>query len=313
MTDSPIVARAFDAFQDDLRDAPPTSLRGGNDIDSYDWPTPFDPALDAPTDAYFERHAFWALPHLDARSWRHYLPRLIDYALRRPDDPAMVIEGLVSSLRPPDRFPPRLGSLNEPQEAAVRAFLEAIALETAPGAAREEAQQALEEWWGPHPRARPTAAEVEALRSVPVSYRNHVESDYRITIPDTLPGSGVRDVPSEARRVQTWGGHICWDVPAAVAVNVVARSPGSFEDTVARCDAFITSAGQRRQVAVPGAGRALRLDGLTRLNTPAEPHQTIMVVAEGADIVTLTVRAGIRDDARAVMERIAASFEIGRH
>jgi hypothetical protein len=310
MTHSPIVVRAFDAFRDELRDAPPTSLRGGNDIDSYDVPTPLDPAADAPTDTYLEQHAFWALPHLDSRSWRHYLPHLIDYALRHPDDPAMVTEGLVRSLRPPDRFPPRLASLNAQQEAAVRTFLETIARETMPGAAREEAQQALEEWWGPHPRARPTAAEIDALRSAPVAYRDYLGPDYRVSIPDTLPDSGVRDIPSERRRVRTWGGHICWDVPAAVAVNVIARAAGSFEDTIARYEAFLTPPHSRQHVTVPGARRALRLDGLTRLNTPAEPQPMIMVVAEGTDIVTLTIRAGIRDDARVVMERIAGAFEI---
>jgi hypothetical protein len=220
MTHSTLAALAFEAFRDDLRGDPPTSLRGGNDIDSYNSPTPFDPTDDAPTDTYLERHAFWGLPHLDARSWRHYLPRLIDYALRHPDDPAMVTEALVSSLRPPDRFPPRLGSLNEMQEAAVRAFLEAVAIEPTGGTAHEEAQQALEEWWWPTPRARPTAAEMETLRSAPVSYRECVETAYQITVPDTLTASGVRDIPSEWRRVQIWGGYICWDVPAAVAVNV---------------------------------------------------------------------------------------------
>ena len=44
-------------------------------------------AHDQPTDAYLEGFAFWGLAYLDAQSWRHYLPRLIDYALRRPDDP----------------------------------------------------------------------------------------------------------------------------------------------------------------------------------------------------------------------------------
>jgi hypothetical protein len=296
-----------------MRDAPPTTLRGGNDIDSYDSPTPFDPENDAPTDSYLEQHAFWALPHLDVRSWRHYLPRLIDYALRHPDDPAMVTEALIRSLRPPDRFPPRLGSLSELQEAAVRAFLEAIALEPTSRAAREEAQQALEEWWWPTPRARPTAAEVETRRSAPVSYRQWVEPEYEITIPDTLTASGVRDIPSEWRRVQTWGGHICWDVPAVVAVNVYARSAGSLEDTADRYDAFVTSPSSRQHVTVPGARRAVRIDGLTRLNTPAEPQPTIMVITEATDVITLTIRAALRDDARVVMERIAASFQIGRH
>ena len=55
-----------------------------------------------PTDAYLEGFAFWGLGYLDARSWRHYLPRLIEYAFRHPHDPAMVTEALVRSLRPPE-------------------------------------------------------------------------------------------------------------------------------------------------------------------------------------------------------------------
>lgn len=312
MTDSPLVPLAFEAFRDDVRAAPPTSLRSGSDIDSYDLPTPFDPTDDTPTDAYLERHAFWALPHLDARSWRHYLPRLIDYALRHPDDPAMVTEALVGSLRPPDRFPPRLGSLNASQESAVRAFLEAVAVEPTGGTAREEAQQALAEWWGPAPRARPTATEVETLRSAPVSYRECVETDYQITVPDTLTATGARDIPSEWRRVQTWGGYICWDVPAAVAVNVYARSAGSLEDRAARYEAFVVPPSSRQRHTVPGGRQAIRLDGLTHLNTPAELQRIVIVIAERSDIFALTIRAGIRDDARAVMETVAASFRIRR-
>ena len=77
-------------------------------------------------------------------------------------------------------------------------------------------------------------------------------------------------------------------------------------------DAFVLPLSSRLRLAVPGARQAVRLDGLTRLNTPAEPQQIIMVVAEGTEIVTLTIRAGIRDDARAVMEVVAASFRLGR-
>jgi hypothetical protein len=42
-------------------------------------------------------------------AFRADVPRLIDCALRRPDDPAMAVEALIRSLRPPDRYPPRLG------------------------------------------------------------------------------------------------------------------------------------------------------------------------------------------------------------
>src|SRR4029450_2090472 len=112
MSTSEIVRRAFEAFTPDLESPPPLTLRGGNAVDGYDRPEPFDPAADQPPPAPLAAVAFWCLGSLDARSWRHYLPRLIDYAFRRPDDPAMVAEALVRSLRPPDRSPPRLGPLN---------------------------------------------------------------------------------------------------------------------------------------------------------------------------------------------------------
>jgi hypothetical protein len=128
MSTTPVATRAFEVFRTDVAVPPPLTLRGGNAVDSYNQPMPFDPAEDEPTDAYLEGFAFWGLGYLDARSWRHYLPRLIDYAFRRPTDPAMVTEALVRSLRPPDRYPPRLATLSADQENVVRSFLEQAAL-----------------------------------------------------------------------------------------------------------------------------------------------------------------------------------------
>src|SRR5262245_51147572 len=122
-----LLRRAFDAFRADVASSPPLTLRGGNAVDGYDLPEPFDPALDEPLDEYLRGYAFWGLVYLDARSWRHYLPRLIDHALRHPDDPGMVAEALVRSLRPPDRYPPRLASLSPDQENVISSFLELIA------------------------------------------------------------------------------------------------------------------------------------------------------------------------------------------
>lgn len=124
------------------------TLRGGNAVDSYDVAPPFDPVLDNPTDAYLEAHTFWGLTHLDAASWRHYLPRLIDYAFRHMDDPGMVVEGLLYNLRPPDREPPRLASLTQEQESVIVAFLEELAFGD-DSANSELAMQVLEEWWIP--------------------------------------------------------------------------------------------------------------------------------------------------------------------
>ena len=122
-----IVSRADAAFSTDASQPPPLSLRGANAIDSYDAAPPFDPETDRPTDAYLEQFAFWGIGYLDAQSWRHYLPRLVRYVLARPDDPKMVTEALIRSLRPPDRYPPRLGALTREQEDVLRELLEVIA------------------------------------------------------------------------------------------------------------------------------------------------------------------------------------------
>src|SRR5258705_8797418 len=120
MTSSDLAARAFAAFQHDAAVPPPLTLRGGNDVDGYERPQPFEAAIAQPTDEYLEGFTFWGLVYLDAQSWRHYLPRLIDYAIRHQSDPKMVSEALVRSLRPPDRYPPRLATLTSEQEAIVR-------------------------------------------------------------------------------------------------------------------------------------------------------------------------------------------------
>src|SRR5512140_1520790 len=103
-----ISRRAREAFQADALSVPQMTLRGGYAEDSYDVAPPPDPVLDALTDAYLEAYTFWGLAYLDPASWRHYLPYLIDYAFRHRDDPQMVVEGLLHSLRPPEREPPRL-------------------------------------------------------------------------------------------------------------------------------------------------------------------------------------------------------------
>lgn len=142
------------AFAGELQAKPSVSLRGGNALDGYDLPEPFDPALDAPTDEYFERH-WWGVAHLDAPSWRHYLPQLMRYALRRRDTYDMATEALLISLRPPDRTPPRLASLSAAQQAVVVEFLDTMAFDEA-SAHTELAQTALEEWWAPGALYRPS-------------------------------------------------------------------------------------------------------------------------------------------------------------
>jgi hypothetical protein len=127
----------------------------------------------------------------------------MSYAARHPDDPRMVVQALVHALRPPDRYPPRLATLSAEQEAVVCAFLEHMATSVAWEALQDDAQQALEEWWWPNPRSRPTPADIAALRSAPVSYRDAGDRSYRLELPHALAGSGVRDIPEEQRRVET--------------------------------------------------------------------------------------------------------------
>ncbi len=143
-----ICQRASAAFRADLQAAPRMTLRGGYAEDSYDEIPPPDPELDRLTDEYLEAYTFWGLAYLDAASWRHYLPHLIDYSFRHMDDPRMAVEGVLHNLRPPDRDPPRLGSLSAEQEAVIVAFLEEIAFGD-DSANREFAMQVMEEWWIP--------------------------------------------------------------------------------------------------------------------------------------------------------------------
>ena len=138
-------ARFREVFAADLIAAPPMSLRQGNAVDSYAAVPPAEAAADAVTDDYLERYC-WGLPHLDAASWRHYLPALAEFAQRHAASNSNVVGSLIASLRPPDRDPPRLASLSAAQEALVRELLEMLAF-SAGSAWHTEACQALEEWW----------------------------------------------------------------------------------------------------------------------------------------------------------------------
>jgi len=145
-----LARRARDAFAADESRPPATTLRWADALDSYREPPPYDPALDEPTDAYLETYTFWGHVYLDPASWRHYLPRLMDYALRHYREPGLpVVEGLLYSLRPPERDPPRFGPLTREQEAAIVAVLDVLAFDDA-SAYRDDAMQVLEEYWVPN-------------------------------------------------------------------------------------------------------------------------------------------------------------------
>ena len=63
-----IVQRAYEAFHADVDATPRITLRGGDALDSYDEPPPYDPAVDAPNDAYLEAWAFNGLA-FNGMSW----------------------------------------------------------------------------------------------------------------------------------------------------------------------------------------------------------------------------------------------------
>lgn len=315
MTRDEIVRRAFEVFGPDTEAAPPLTLRGGNAVDGYDEPEPFDPGRDEPTDAYIEGFAFWGLGYLDARSWRHYLPRLIDYAFRRPDDPAMAVEALIRSLRPPDRYPPRLATLTLEQEAVAVAFLETLALGDDSGRGHDDARQALEEWWLPGARHRPRPADVTALRSAPVRYHVVERATYRLTLPASFASSGARHIAQEDRTVEVWGGMLCGDVPTTVAVNLTPLAGRQLHQVLERAATGLRAASvEPRPVRVPGAARSERFDGLTRGASPAEPERITLVAAVVDDeVALLTIRSWPRDDVQAAVERIVGAFEmVGR-
>lgn len=304
--------KAFEAFRADVDTVPPLTLRGGNAVDSYDDAEPFDPGRDEPTDAYIEGFTLWGLGYLDAQSWRYYLPRLIRYAFRHPDDPAMAVEALIRSLRPPDRYPPRLSTLTAEQEAVVVAFLEALALGDDTSHVQDDAQQALEEWWLPGARHRPRPEDVATLRAAPVTYLAVERARYRLMLPAAFASSGARHIAEESRIVEVWSGMLCGDVPTMVAVNLTPLAGRHVHQIMERAAAGLRAASlEPRPLRVPGATRSERLDGLTRGNSPTEPERIMIVAAVvDHDVVLLTVRSWPRDDVEAAMERIIATFEI---
>jgi hypothetical protein len=152
--DQDLVRRAIEAFRADAMSLPSMTLRGGNAVDSYNDPPPYDPQLDEPITEYLEKYCFWGLIYLDPASWRHYLPRLIDYALCRAAAPgSAVIESLLSSLRPPDSVPPRLASLSPEQVAVLVSFLDVLAFDQG-SAYQDFAMRVLEEYWVPQAQYR---------------------------------------------------------------------------------------------------------------------------------------------------------------
>ena len=147
MTELAVVARACAAFSHEASTPPSITLRGGNDLDDYQQPSAFDPALDAISEGYLEQYA-WGLSYLDPESWRHYLPSFIAHAVQHLSRGSNAVDALLNSLRPPDREAPRLASLSAEQESVIVEFLDLLAF--SPESVHQDlASQALEEWWAP--------------------------------------------------------------------------------------------------------------------------------------------------------------------
>jgi hypothetical protein len=132
-------------------------------------------------------------------------------------------------------------------------------------------------------------------------------------VPQTLTDSGARNIPEESRRVRTWGGYLCGDVHAVVAVNVTPLDARSLRDSIEGRQRLFRECPTSTSVAVPGASQAFRLDGVASGDSPAEPQPLTIVVAEvGTELVTLSIRTYDRADVRRVVEFVVGSLAVAR-
>jgi hypothetical protein len=131
---------------------PVLSLRQGDEIDSYDTPTPDTLSTDwrEVSERELEEH-HWGFTHFDAESWRFYLPAFLVYSVRHfTRGESLVIMACLNNLRPPDRVPSRFSTLSDSQRQAVVSVLEFLAF----GCESDftaDACQVLEEYWIEHP------------------------------------------------------------------------------------------------------------------------------------------------------------------
>jgi hypothetical protein len=142
-----INAAANFAFAQEAAQVPPMSLRAGNAVDNYVVQPPYSPTEDRVCDTYLEQH-YWGIAHLDALSFRHYLPALVEFSLRHLELGSNVVDTFVFNLRPPDREPARLGSLSPTQSEVIVMLLDLLAFD-AGSVFKDDALLALEEWWAP--------------------------------------------------------------------------------------------------------------------------------------------------------------------
>jgi uncharacterized protein DUF6714 len=124
------------------------SLRGGNARDNGQDPPPFDATADRPTAPYIEEH-HWGIHHLDTESWRYYLPILCEHSMKNiANGSSMAVHTFLSSLRPPDRDPPRFGILTSSERQQIVSLLDKLAFDES-SSWKDEATLVLEEYWAP--------------------------------------------------------------------------------------------------------------------------------------------------------------------
>ena len=130
------------------------TLKEANDVDSYRAPSGEADAVrhdwQRIPDSYLEQY-HWGLAHLDPDSWMFYLPAFLSYSIRHSGaGSTLAVDACLSTLRPPDREPPRLKALDETQRQVVRAVLEDLAFDEH-SAVQLDACQVLEEYWIENP------------------------------------------------------------------------------------------------------------------------------------------------------------------
>ncbi|MFA6172757.1 MAG: DUF6714 family protein [Kiritimatiellales bacterium] len=124
------------------------SLRQGDEIDSHNTPTPDALPVDwrEVSERELEKHQ-WGFTHLDAESWRFYLPAFLAYSVRHfTRDGSLVIMACLNNLRPPDKVPSRFSTLTDSQRQAVISVWEFLTFGVESNFTAN-ACQVLEEYW----------------------------------------------------------------------------------------------------------------------------------------------------------------------
>ena len=155
---------------------------------------------------------------------------------------------------------------------------------------------------------------MDAKRRAPVAYGEVGSANYRLTLPRTFSGTGVREVPAESRRVELWSGYLRGDAPARVVVHFEPLRERTLNEVVRSAAARLVEVfGDGLPFRLAGAKRAHRLDGMMYgySQSPAELERVILVFAViGQELLTFRVTSWARADVEPEMEKIVASFRL---